>query len=80
MLSTVFDTCVPRDEIRAGDLSLDLFAAKLRLVVEGRAPQVYGDPATFFSNTFATDGLKTLLKEVFGRLTGRLSLVLPSFG
>jgi hypothetical protein len=73
MLSTVFDTCVPRDEIRAGDLSLDLFAAKLRLVVEGRAPQVYGDPATFFSNTFATDGLKTLLKEVFGRLTGRVT-------
>lgn len=72
MLASVFDTCIPRDEIRAGELSLDLFAAKLRLVVEGKAPQVYGNPATFFSNTFATDGLKTLIKEVFGRLTDKI--------
>ncbi|WP_008318655.1 ATP-binding protein [Leptolyngbya sp. PCC 6406] len=72
MLSSIFDTCVPRDEIRTGELSLDLFAAKLRLVVEGRAPLVYGDPSTFFANTFATDGLKTLIKEVFGRLTGQI--------
>jgi len=72
MLPSVFDTCVPRDEIRAGDLSLDLFAAKLRLVVEGKAPQVYQNPAIFLSNTFPTDGLKTLITEVFGRLTGRL--------
>lgn len=71
MLSSVFDTCIPRGEIFAGDLSLDLFAAKLRLVVEGRAPQAYGDPETFFANTFATDGLQTLIKEVFGRLTGK---------
>lgn len=72
MLSPVFDTCIPRHEILAGDLSLDLFAAKLRLVVEGRSPQVYGDPRVFFANTFATDGLKTLIKEVFGRLTGKI--------
>ncbi|MBD0270272.1 MAG: ATP-binding protein, partial [Cyanobacteria bacterium Co-bin8] len=52
--------------------SLDLFAAKLRLVVEGKAPQVYQKPEVFFSNTFPTDGLKTLITEVFGRLTGRL--------
>jgi len=72
MLSSVFDTCVPRDEIRAGDLSLDLFAAKLRPVVEGKAPQIYQQPAVFLSNTFPTDGLRTLITEVFGRLTGRL--------
>jgi len=72
MLPSIFDTCIPRTEILAGDLSLDLFAAKLRLVVEGRAPQVYGDPSLFFSNTFATDGLKTLIKEVFGRLSGKI--------
>jgi Protein of unknown function (DUF499) len=70
MLPTVFKTCVPREEILAGELSLDLFAAKLRLVVEGKAPHVYQDPTTFFANTFATDGLKTLIAEVFGRLVG----------
>ena len=70
MLSPVFQTCLPREEILAGELSPELFAAKLRLVVEGKAPQVYQDPTAFFANTFATDGLKTLISEVFGRLVG----------
>ncbi|MEX0272044.1 ATP-binding protein [Leptolyngbyaceae cyanobacterium UHCC 1019] len=70
MLSSIFNTCIPRDEILAGELSLDLFAAKLRLVVEGTAPQVYQDPRIFFANTFPTDGLRTLISEVFGRLVG----------
>ncbi|WNZ47372.1 DUF499 domain-containing protein [Leptolyngbya boryana CZ1] len=70
MLPSIFDTCTLRDEIQAGELSLDLFAAKLRLVVEGKAPQVYQDPKIFFANTFPTDGLKTLVSEVFGRLMG----------
>lgn len=61
---------LPREEILAGELSLDLFTAKLRLVVEGKAPHVYQDATTFFANTFATDGLKTLIAEVFGRLVG----------
>ncbi|NJO66191.1 MAG: ATP-binding protein [Leptolyngbyaceae cyanobacterium RM1_405_57] len=68
MLPSIFDTCIPRDEILAGELSLDLFAAKLRLVVEGNAPKVYQDPQVFFANTFPTDGLKTLISAVFGRL------------
>ncbi|QQE67474.1 ATPase AAA (plasmid) [Leptolyngbya sp. BL0902] len=72
MLPSVFDTCIPRDEIRSGDLSLDLFAAKLRPVVEGKAPQIYQRPELFLANTFPTDGLKTLITEVFGRLTGQL--------
>ena len=33
--SIFFKTCVPREEILAGELSVDLFAAKLRSVVEG---------------------------------------------
>ena len=70
MLPSIFDTCIPRDEILSGELSLELFAAKLRLVVEGKAPQVYQDPKIFFANTFPTDGLKTLISEVFGRLVG----------
>ena len=68
MLPLIFDTCLPRDEILWGDLSLDLFAAKLRLVVEGTAPQVDRDAHKLFANTFATDGLKTLIREVFSRL------------
>jgi hypothetical protein len=70
MLPSVFNTCIPRDEILSGELSPELFAAKLRLVVEGTAPYVYQDSVTFFANTFPTDGLKTLISEVFGRLGG----------
>ncbi|MCT7953409.1 hypothetical protein NG798_26775 [Ancylothrix sp. C2] len=61
MLPSIFDTCTPREEILSGELSLDLFAAKLRLVVEGNAPPVYQNPKTFFANTFPTDGIKTLI-------------------
>jgi hypothetical protein len=71
MLPLIFDTCLPRDEILSGDLSLDLFAAKLRLVVEGTAPQVDRDANKFFANTFATDGIKTLIREVFSRLISK---------
>ena len=71
MLPTIFTTCIPRDEISTGELSLDLFAAKLRLVVEGKAPLVYQDANAFFRNTFPTDGIKTLIREVFSRLAGK---------
>jgi hypothetical protein len=73
MLPSIFETCVPREEILAGELSVDLFAAKLRSVVEGKAPLIYQDAASFFANTFATDGIKTLIREVFSRLTGKSS-------
>jgi hypothetical protein len=38
MLPSIFNTCIPRAEIQAGELSVDLFAAKIRPVVEGTAP------------------------------------------
>ncbi len=52
-------------------MSLDLFAAKLRLVVEGNAPQVDRDTNKFFANTFATDGIKTPIREVFSHLISK---------
>jgi hypothetical protein len=70
MLESIFKTCIPRDEVLGGNLSEDVFAAKLKQVVDGNAPLVYQDPNTFFANTFPTNGLKTLISEVFGRLTG----------
>ena len=71
MLPLIFDTCVARDEILSADLSLDLFAAKLRLVVEGTALLVYQDANKFFANTFANDGIKTLIREVFRGLISK---------
>ncbi len=71
MLNSVFKSCYPRLEILSGNLQLDLFAAKLKSVVENKAPQVYQNPDLFFANTFPTDGIKTLIREVFTRLSGK---------
>jgi len=67
----IFDTCRPRPEVLAGDLTEDTFAARLRDVVEGKADAAYQDPSVFFRNTFPTDGLRTLAREVLGRLSGQ---------
>ena len=70
-MKPIFDTCHPRPEVLAGDLSDDTFAARLRDVIEGSADPVYQDPAKFFRNTFPTEGLRTLTREVLGRLSGQ---------
>ncbi len=62
MLESIFKTCLPRTEIQSGELSVELFAAKIRPVVERNAPQVYNDANTFFANTFPTDGIQTLIR------------------
>ncbi|MCS7227277.1 MAG: hypothetical protein NZ821_09835, partial [Gloeomargarita sp. SKYB31] len=59
--ATVFHTCQPRPEVLQGDLREELFAARLRDVVEGKADPVYQDPRRFFENTYPTEGLKALL-------------------
>ena len=71
----IFETCTPRPEVLTGDLRDEMFAARLKDVIEGMADPVYQDPTRFFENTFPTDGLKTLLREVAGRLSGEA----PSF-
>ena len=70
-MKSIFEACQPRPEVLAGTLAEDTFAARLRDVVEGSADPVYQDPATFFQNTFPTEGLKTLAREVLGRLSGQ---------
>lgn len=69
-MQTIFDLCTPRPEVLQGDLSEDTFAARLKDVIDGDAEPVYGDPVTFFENTFPTAGLRTLLSDALGRLMG----------
>ena len=57
VLPSIFKTCVPRDEILSGELSFELFAAKLKMVVDGNAPKIYQQPDIFFANTYPTNGL-----------------------
>lgn len=67
-MQTIFDLCTPRSEVLQGELSEDTFAARLKDVIDGSADPVYGDPQTFFDNTYPTAGLKTLLNDSLGRL------------
>jgi len=69
-MRTVFDACEPRPEVLKGELREDIFAARLSDVIRNKADPVYQDPATFFDNTYPTQGLKNLLGEALGRLTG----------
>ena len=63
MLPSIFETCIPREEILAGELSVDLFAAKLRLVVERKAPTAYQDPKSFLLILLPQMVLKLLLER-----------------
>lgn len=68
---TAFHTiAVPHDDILAGRLTLDVFAADLWEVHQGRAPDEYGDPALFCQKTYQTEGLIHLLEVVEKRLRG----------
>lgn len=67
-LPSVLTTCTPRDDVLQRAATADLYAANLNEVVRNRAPDVYQDPRRFFEETYPTDGLRTTIQEVFGRL------------
>jgi hypothetical protein len=68
---TAFHTiAVPHEDILAGRLTLDVFAADLWEVHKDRAPDEYRDPARFFHKTYQTEGLRNLLAVVEKRLRG----------
>ncbi len=69
-MHSIFELCTPRDEVLKGELREDIFAARLKDVIEGVADPVYGDGRTFFENTYPTAGLKSLLKDALARLVG----------
>jgi hypothetical protein len=58
----------PREDITAGRLSLDHFAANLAVVDRGEATGAYGEPDEFFRSTFITGGLKLALENGVSRL------------
>lgn len=72
-LKTVFDTCVPRDDILKGIVRDEDFAADLAKVLKSETGQYldYCDPVRFFDNTYPTRGLKSLLKAVCMRLSDK---------
>lgn len=70
-LPSIFDLCKPRDDVVTGAIADSDYAANLANVLNGRASRDYTDAPTFFTNTYPTEGLKELLTNVCGRLSGR---------
>lgn len=70
-----YEIVIPHEDIRQGRLSEAVFAANLWAVVQKSAPEIYGksdldvpnvylDPSAFFSKTYLTVGLSSVLRKV----------------
>ena len=62
---------VPHSDITQGKLTMDIFAADIWQVLNGKAPADYLDRDLFFNKTYPTKGLKNLLDVVNKRLEGK---------
>ncbi len=50
-MKSIFETCQPRLEVLEGSLREDIFAARLKDVVEKKGEEVYRNADLFFENT-----------------------------
>jgi hypothetical protein len=65
---TVFDACTPRQDVIAGDIPEDQFAASIDSVAHStNAPDVYANPKRFFEKTYPTNGIQDLLTRLTTR-------------
>jgi len=60
----------PHPDVATGEFQQAEFAADLGKVHNGSAPSEYSNPKEFFSRTYLTDGLSTLLTGAAKRLAG----------
>jgi predicted AAA+ superfamily ATPase len=77
--ATVFDLCIPRDDVLKGTIAEADFAADLAKVIRGIASDDYQKPERFFAHTYPTAGLQNLLRNVLARLTGDTSAAAAIF-
>jgi len=61
----------PHEDILEGRLTMDVFAADLWQVANGKAPLDYQDTDLFFQKTYLTKGLKNIIEVAKARLEGR---------
>jgi len=78
-IPSLFDICIPREDVQKGTITESDFAADLSQVLRGDAPEEYRNPARFFANTHPTRGLKDLLWNVCHRLNGTSQQVASIF-
>jgi predicted AAA+ superfamily ATPase len=60
----------PHQDVATGEFQQAEFAADLAKVHNGSAPSEYSDPKEFFSRTYLTEGLSSLLTGAAKRLSG----------
>lgn len=61
---------IPHDDILEGRLTMDVFAADLWELFNGRGAEEYKDAEIFFQKTYVTEGLENLLDVVGKRVRG----------
>lgn len=64
------EVVVPHRDVAAGTFAQAEFAADLAQVHRGEGAVEYCDPVEFFRRTYLTDGLRQLLRQALGRLSG----------
>jgi predicted AAA+ superfamily ATPase len=77
----ILETCRPRNDLLTGAFNPEIFTAVLSQVLEyyrgntNVTQNIYTDAEAFFTEaTYPTQGMKSVLSDVFGRLTGDNSL------
>lgn len=77
MTMSILDTCTPRKDLLAGTFNPKIFTANLMQVIghyRGETDvveNIYTDPAAFFGEgTYPTEGMRQVLRNIFGRLKG----------
>jgi hypothetical protein len=69
--------CLPREEVLTGKLTDAELALRLSTIVKGEAKPPYNTPESFLKATYLTKNMKTILENVFGRLSGTKKDVNP---
>ena len=76
-MKSILQSCQPRDDIITGSFNPEVFTASLSQVVDyyrrkaSKIDNLYTDGEQFFrEGTYPTEGLRMVLSEVFGRLSG----------
>src|SRR5262245_28733477 len=78
-IATVFEACIPREDVLKGTIAEADFAADLAKVIRGIASDDYQKPERFFAHTYPTVGLQNLLRNVLARLIGDASAAAAIF-
>ncbi len=76
-MQNILKSCEPRKDILTGTFNPEIFTASLAEVIrfyqanQAGMHSIYTDAGQFFTEgTYATDGMKTVINEVFARLSG----------